>query len=164
MLSGSNLRAEWKCPTCQWEWQAPVKNRVRSKAGCPKCSRALRVTQPQLTFAEAQPAELSDWDDKRNDAEGFYPDEITLGSGKLVHWICSCCPRGQPHRWTASANSRMGAGSGCAVCAGKQVCVCNSLQSLVPSVAAEFVMDKTGFAPSEVTAGSKKKVWWRNAR
>ena len=137
----ADFRAHWKCPTCEWEWQAPIKDRTRRQAGCPECSCALRVTQQQPTFAEAQPACLSEWDYELNDAEDIHPDNTTLGSRKLVHWICSCCPRGQPHRWTASPNSRIGASSGCAVCAGRQCCVCNSLASLFPCLAAEFDED-----------------------
>lgn len=97
------------------------------------------------------------------DAEDIYPDNITLGSDKLVHWICSCCPRGQPHHWTASPSRRIGSGSRCLVCAGRQACVCNSLGSLFPVIAAKFDVDKNGFGPSDITAGSNKKVWWRNA-
>ena len=164
VLAGSSLRAEWQCPTCEWEWRAPIERRVHTSAGCPKCSRALRVTQPQPTFAEAQPAKLSEWDFERNDAEGFYPEGIILGSTKQVHWICSHCLRGQPHRWRPSPKSRIGHGKGCAVCAGKQACVCNSLESLSPSVAAEFDVDKNGFAPSKTTARSHKKVSWRTAK
>ncbi|KAL3143853.1 hypothetical protein ABBQ32_003675 [Trebouxia sp. C0010 RCD-2024] len=164
MLAGSNIRAEWQCPACKYEWSAPVGGRVRSGAGCPKCSLASRVKHPQPTFAEAQPVELAEWDHERNEAEGFYPHLVTLGSGKLVHWICSCCPRGQPHRWRAPPYSRVRCGIGCAVCGGKQACVCNSLESLFPSLAAEFDVGQTGFAPFEVTAWSNKEVWWRNAK
>ena len=128
------------------------------------CSHAQTVKHSQPTCAEAQPACLAEWDYERNDAEDIYPDSITLGSNKLVHWICSRCPRGQPHRWTAKPYTRVGQGCGCAVCAGRQACVCNSLESLFPSVAGEFDVDKNGFAPSEITAGSKKKVWWRHAQ
>ena len=106
---------------------------------------------------------MAQWDYERNDAEDMSPDYITLGSNKLVHWVCSCCPRGQPHRWTAPPHSRIGHGSGCPVCAGQQACVCNSVESLFPSVAAEFDVDKNGFAPSEIRARSNKEVWWRNA-
>ena len=163
MLAGSSFRAEWKCPTCSWEWAAPIADRVRNRAGCPKCSQALKITQPQPTFAEAQPAQLADWDYERNDADGFHPANLTLSSGKHVHWMCSRCPRGQPHRWTASPNNRIGAGSRCPVCAGQQACVCNSLESLAPSFASEFDVDKNGFAASEIAAQSNKLVWWRNA-
>ncbi|KAL3144683.1 hypothetical protein ABBQ38_001810 [Trebouxia sp. C0009 RCD-2024] len=164
VLAGSNSRAEWKCPACKYEWAAPVGQRVRTGAGCPKCSHASRVMHSQPTFAKAQPAELAEWDHERNEAEGFYPHLVTLGSVKQVHWICSCCPRGRPHRWTALPRSRVLSGEGCAVCAGRKACVCNSLESLYPSLAAEFDVENTGFAPSEVTAWSNKEVWWRNAK
>ena len=162
VLAGSRFRAEWKCPSCQQEWQAPIFMRTRAKSGCPTCSRALKVTQSRPTFAKAQPACLTEWDYELNDAREIYPHKVTLGSNKKVQWICLCCPRGQPHRWAASAVNRIANGSGCAVCAGQQPCVCNSLESLVPSVAAEFDADKNGFASSEITAGSDRKVWWRN--
>ena len=158
---GSHYRAEWQCPACKYEWKASVYLRSRSGAGCPKCSAKNRKKTSQPTFAEAQPAELAQWDFERNEAEGFYPHNVTLGSTKQVHWICSCCPRGQPHRWTAPPYVRVGQHTGCGVCAGMQACVCNSLESLVPSVAAEFDEDKNGFGPSEVTAHSHKVVWWR---
>ena len=164
VLAGSNFRAEWKCPACKWKWQASIESRVRAVAGCPKCSRSLRVTDPQPTFAEAQPVELAEWDYERNQVEGFHPEVITLGSRKQVHWICSRCPKGQPHRWTAAPHNRIGQGKGCAVCAGKQACVCNSLECLFPLIAAEFDVDKNGFAPSEVRAKFNKEVWWRNAK
>ena len=240
-MAGSNLKAEWKCPACKLEWQAQISHRSHRSSGCPKCSQANKVVQCQPTFAEAQPPELVDWNFERHDAEGIYPDNTTLGSNKmvhwiclcclrgqphcrraapysrvgdgqgcpvcagkqvcvcnsveslfpltaaewdyesndaegiypdqttagshkLVHWICLCCPRGQPHRWTAPPYSRTGQGQGCAVCAGKQACLCNSLEFLFPSLAAEFDVDENGFAPPEVTAHSYKKVWWRNAK
>ncbi|KAL3145724.1 hypothetical protein ABBQ32_003255 [Trebouxia sp. C0010 RCD-2024] len=163
VLAGSSSRAEWKCPDCNHEWKAPIARRIVTRAGCPKCSSRKRKQTSQPTFAEAQPPELAEWDHERNEAEGFYPNHITLGSNKLVHWICSHCPRGQPHHWTAMPKNRIGQGSGCAVCAGWQACVCNSLESLFPSVAAELDVDRNGFAPSEITAQSSKEVWWRNA-
>ena len=164
VLAGSNAKAEWKCPVCNLEWQACIKGRVRGRSGCPKCSQASKVNQSHPTFTEAQPACLAEWDYECNDAEDIYPDKITLGSGKLVHWVCSCCPRGQPHRWTARPNMRITNGTGCAVCAGQQACVCNSLESLFPSLAAEFDVEKNGFAASEITAQSNKEIWWSNVK
>lgn len=118
----------------------------------------------QVSVAESQPACLAEWDFDRNDEGGFYPEVVTLGSGKLVHWICSRCPKGQPHRWTAWPASRIGSGSGCPVCAGQQACACNSPEALFQSVAAEFDVDKNGFTPSEMTGQFNKKVWWSNAK
>ncbi|KAL3150115.1 hypothetical protein ABBQ38_013454 [Trebouxia sp. C0009 RCD-2024] len=164
VLAGSNSRAEWQCPDCNWAWRAIIKSRVRKNSGCRKCSARNRTQQPQPTFAEAQPPELAQWNHERNDAEGFFPHNVTLGSDKQVHWICSCCPRGQPHRWTARPNDRVSKGQGCPMCDGKHVCRCNSLESLCPSIAAEFDVDKNGFAPAEVVARSHERVWWRNAK
>ncbi|KAL3150096.1 hypothetical protein ABBQ38_013437 [Trebouxia sp. C0009 RCD-2024] len=164
VLAGSKTRAEWKCPACKWGWQASIASHIRNGSGCPKCSASNLRKQSQPTFAEAQPPELAEWDHERNEAEGFYPHTTTLGSQKRVHWICPCCPGGQLHRWTAMPTDRVRRGTGCPVCDGKQACVCNSLQSLFPSVAAEFDVYKNGFAPSEITAASFKKVWWRNAK
>ena len=164
VLAGSNAKAEWKCPACSKEWQAYIKDRVRKRSGCPRCSQAHKIMQAQPTFLEAQPVCLVESDYERNNAENIYPDNTTLGSNKQVHWVCSRCPRGQPHRWTAMPCNRIGEGNGCAVCAGWRACDCNSLESLFPLVAAEFDVDKNGFAPSEITAHSNKKVWWRNVK
>ena len=116
VLAGGHYRAEWKYPACNLEWQAPIDMRTRKKSGCPKRSRASKVIQSQPTSLAAQPACLAEWDYERTDAEEFYPDNITLGSKKQVHWVCSCCPRGQLHHWIAFPNTCIGQGSGCAVC------------------------------------------------
>ena len=164
VVAGSHFRAEWKCPTCTWEWQADIHGRVRNRSGCPKCTQQSKGHQSQPTFAEAQPACLSEWDYEHNNAKDIYPDSTTLGSHKSVHWICSRCPRGQPHRWRAAPYARIGIGNNCPVCIGHQPCVCNSLDSLFPSLAAELDVDKNGFAASEIAARSMKEVWWRNVK
>ncbi|KAL3143820.1 hypothetical protein ABBQ32_003647 [Trebouxia sp. C0010 RCD-2024] len=166
VLAGSRSKAHWKCSACKCAWQARIDARVRARSGCPKCARqrCARSLTSQPTFAEAEPAELAEWDHDRNEADGFYPDQITLGSSRQVHWICSCCPKGQPHRWTAMPNHRVGRGQGCPACAGHLVCVCNTLETIFPSIATELDVDKNGFAPSEVTAWSRQKGWWKNAK
>ena len=59
-------------------------------------------------------------------------------------------------------HDRIGKGSGCNVCAGRQACVCNSLEAVFPALAAEFDTEKNGFPPSEITAWSNTEVWWRS--
>ena len=53
VLAGSDFRVEWKCPTCNTKWQAPIRSRVRSAAGCPTCNRFLSrsplLLQPSLS-------------------------------------------------------------------------------------------------------------------
>ena len=164
VLGGSGVEAEWQCPVCKQKWRASINRRVHTGSGCAKCSTRNRTRRSQPTFAEAQPAELAEWDHERNNEDGLYPHKITLCSSKHVHWICLCCPRGQLHRWTATPADRMSNGSGCPCCAGMQACVCNSLESLFPAIAAEFDEDKNGFAPAEIVARSHKQFWWRNAK
>ena len=118
VVAGSNLRAAWKCPDCSCEWQAFINKRAHNRSGCPICSQRRKHGHEQPTFAKARPACLAEWDYERNDEVGLHPEVITLGSNKQLHWICSCCPRGQPHRWTAPPCKRVGKGQGSAVCAG----------------------------------------------
>ena len=50
---------------------------------------------------------------------------------------------------------------GCPYCVGKRVDKTNSLESLLPYIAKEWNYDKNKSLPSEVTIGSRKKVWWK---
>lgn len=34
---------------------------------------------------------INEWNWEKNNELGFYPDKITLGSGKKVWWICNDC-------------------------------------------------------------------------
>ena len=163
VLAGSNSRAEWRCPDCKLEWQACIAPRVSRNAGCPRCSLKNGSGRHHPTFEEDKPAVMEDWDYESNAADGIFPRNTTHGSSKLVHWTCKCCPRGQLHRYQATAFSRTQAKPrGCPYCAGKQPCICNSLESLHPSIAAELDHDKNGFSAAEVTAYSNKNVWWRD--
>ncbi|KAL3143851.1 hypothetical protein ABBQ32_003673 [Trebouxia sp. C0010 RCD-2024] len=70
--ASSTFTAEWRCPACKYEWQTPIGRRVCVGSGCPKCSLASRVMHSHPTFAEADPAELAQWDHERNAAEGCH--------------------------------------------------------------------------------------------
>ena len=164
VLAGSGARAEWKCPDCKWEWQAVINQRTCKIRGCPKCSsRNRKPKRSYPTFDQGKPPELADWDHERNAADGIFPCNTSLCSNKLVHWTCKHCPKGQLHRYQAMARYRSGEQqSGCPYCAGKLPCVCNSLESLHPLIAAEMDCNKNGFTAAEVLAYSHKKVWWRD--
>ncbi len=55
--------------------------------------------QPSLT--QSQHPAMLEFDFERNRRAGLDPDKITAGSNKMVHWICTKCPRGQPHLFMA---------------------------------------------------------------
>ncbi|DBA82299.1 TPA: hypothetical protein ACH3X2_000565 [Trebouxia sp. C0005] len=164
-LAGTNLRAEWKCPICSHEWQAQVAACVRDDSGCPCCNRFGSVgnSHKQPTFEAAQHPLLLEWDYKRNTQESIHPQNTTLGSQKLVHWVYHKCPQGQPHLFCMTPNNRTNRRiKGCPYCAGKQVCECNSLQTRYPMVSAEWDFAKNDLTPAQVTFGTSRSVWWVN--
>jgi hypothetical protein len=168
-LAGSNLRAEWKCPTCSHEWQAQVACRVQQDSGCPRCSSKLGRRTIQPTFEEAQHELLLEWDYERNAADGIHPSTTTLGSQKLVHWVCHNCPKGQLHLYQMVPNNRIRKrgsgrrGSGCPYCAGQQVCKCNSLQTHYPMLSSEWDFARNDMTPAQVTTRSSQVVWWNSS-
>ncbi len=161
---GSKLKAEWKCPTCSFEWQAPVQNRAKYDSGCPRCSKAQgrRATRP--TFAAVQHPLLHQWDYEQNSKDGIYPHDTTLGSKKRVHWVCNKCPKGKLHLYQMTPNHRTNRQrAGCPYCAGQQVRKCNSLQAHYPMVSPEWDFAKNDLMPSQVTSRSDQLVWWKSS-
>ena len=158
----------WRCSSCQHSWKAHIHRRTLQFAGCPECAvqkRRKRRKQPSLTAAGTRA--MQHWDHERNAAEGLNPANITLGSSKKVHWLCSECPMGVPHRWYVSPNARFkssGIVLGCPCCSQpkKQACKCNSLQTLYPEIAAEWDFTKNDDTPDDFTAYSYQIVWWIN--
>jgi len=98
---------------------------------------------------------LREWDAEKN--KPLTPDDITCGSRRKVWWRCA---RG--HSWTSSVEIRC-SGSGCPYCAGKRPVVGETdLATLFPNLAREWHPTKNGeLRPTDLTAGSDKKVWWR---
>ena len=162
VLAHSNKRSHWQCPECGHTWVATPTVKVSNNSGCPKCSKPTKHKR-HPTFAECQHTLLAQWHHQQNAVEGLFPDKITLQSNKKVHWLCNKCPLGQQHAWAASPNRRLGKKQpGCPFCAGKAACTCNSLQSLYPSIAAEWDFDSNDKTPDDFTASSTYVVWWHS--
>lgn len=167
VLAHSNKPAHWRCCHCKHEWLAKPAQKVHSASGCPKCAKSsigrCQVNHP--SFAECQHRLLAEWDHNLNAAEGFFPDNVTLGSRKQVHWLCNKCPLGQRHFYIAKPSSRLSnkKPTGCPFCAGQAACKCNSLQTHFPSIAAEWDYGKNAGIPQDHTFGSNREVWWHNA-
>ena len=106
---------------------------------------------------------MLEFDSERNRRAGVDPDKITAGSNKMVHWICNKCRKGQVHVFVASPQNRLGNNRGCPCCASKKACICNSLQSLYPALAAEYDTARNGVGPEQVLSRSGKMVFWKNA-
>ena len=100
---------------------------------------------------------MGEWDWIRNNDAALYPDMLTCGSDKKVWWICK-----NGHSFCSPISNRAGLGNGCPYCANKKVLMgYNDLETINPILAKEWNYDKNiGLKPSDITAGSNKKVWW----
>ena len=165
VLATSQQPAHWHCSACQHEWITLPHTKTMNNSGCPQCNQGGpgRTRKRHPTFAQCQHSLLEEeWDHARNAAHGLFPTNVTLASRKKVHWSCHCCPMGHPHLWTAAPASRVGLSTGCPFCAGKAVCKCNSLQTLFPSIAADWHHELNHKTPSDYTAMSHCLVWWQS--
>ncbi|KAL3140451.1 hypothetical protein ABBQ38_004710 [Trebouxia sp. C0009 RCD-2024] len=164
VVAQSHRLIKWHCKVCGCKWEATPNARVsKRKAGCPQCADVAktkkRTTHP--TFAECNHPLLAEWDYKRNAAQGHYPDKVRLRSHKQIFWLCTKCPAGQEHSWSAMPLDRTDRKeSGCPFCAGKAACACNSLLALYPDTAAEWDYSKDQGQPSDHTASSSYLAWW----
>ncbi len=163
VTAGSHTRRHWLCPLCGHSWQAKIHVKVDGQSGCPKCSSINKPWNRQPSLTQSQHPAMLDFDFERNQRAGLDPDKITAGSAKMVHWICTKCPKGRPHLFVASPANRLGKNSGCPFCATRKACTCNSLHSLYPELAAEYDTARNDVGPEQVLPRSRKLVFWKNA-
>ena len=163
VMAGSTTRRHWLCPTCHHSWQAKPCMKVCVQSGCPKCSSISKPWNRQPVLTQSQHPAMLEFDFERNQRAGLDPDKITAGSNKMVHWICNKCPKGQAHLFVASPQNRLGCNTGCPCCANKKACICNSLQSLFPALAAEYDIARNGVGPEQVLLTSHKLAFWKDA-
>jgi hypothetical protein len=116
--------------------------------------RAVRAGENDL--ASAFPAVAAQWHPTKNGS--LTPDQVAPFSNRKVWWQC---PRG--HSYQAWIQHRTGRSSGCPYCAGRKVLPgFNDLATVEPKVAAQWHPELNGaLTPRQVTAGSRKKVWWQ---
>ena len=163
VMAGSTTRRHWLCPLCGYSWQAKIFGKVAKNSGCPKCSRMNKPWNRQPSLTNSKHPAMLECDYDRNRRAGLDPDKITAGSNKMVHWICTKCPKGQPHLFVAPPYRRMGNNQGCPCCANQKACICNSVQSLYPALVAEYDTAKNGTGLEHILPGSDKLAFWKDA-
>ena len=84
----------------------------------------------------------------------LHPNEVVAGSSAKVWWICS-----KGHEWETNINVRT-RGSGCPFCSNQKVCKDNCLETTNSELLKEWDYNKNVIRPSEIVAGTHKKVWW----
>lgn len=147
---GSNKLYWWK-GSCGHEWQTSAKARSCGEQ-CPICSNA-RIIAGVNDLRTLKPELAMEWSEKNSPLE---PTMVGPGTHKKVIWRGWC-----GHEWVASVQSRV-KGTGCPYCSHNIVLSgFNDLQTLHPNVAKEWSPKNLPLLPSQVTAYSNKKMWWK---
>lgn len=140
----------WKCRHGH-TWYASLKKRIAGR-GCQVCCGRV-VVKGINDLASKHPFLLYEWDYEKN--KDVSPENISAGSGKKVWWKCA-----QGHSWQDTVNHRAD-GRGCPYCGNKKIIEGeNDLASTHPQLLKEWDYDKNIIKPTQVVAGSSKKVKW----
>lgn len=101
------------------------------------------------------PALKAEWAAEENAPLKF--SDLTAGSHRIVWWRCP-----KRHLYRSQVKSRV-QGTGCPVCAGRVVLPDeNSLAARYPDLVSEWDAEKNApLLPTQVSAGTLRKVWWR---
>ena len=115
----------------------------------------VKLVKGENDLATVNPVLAKEWHPTKNG--NLNPEDITSGSSKEVWWLC---PKG--HSYSMVINQRTKRGYGCPYCSGRRVLKgINDLATTNPELAKEWNYEKnSGLTPCDVTAGSRKKVWW----
>ena len=151
---GSHERVWWRCEQGH-KWQAAIYARTNG-SGCPYCA-GKKVGQGN-DLMSLYPELAAQWDLQKNAPRK--PSDFSAGSQRLVWWRCE-----KGHSWRAQIRSRV-SGCGCPVCADRLVVAGeNSLADASPELARQWDAEKNApLTPQQVTAGTRRKVWWKCAR
>lgn len=114
-----------------------------------------------ISMAKASPKVALMWDYRKNC--GFGPEDFSYGSSVRAWFIC---PKGKDHVFQISISSIVRAAraesafSGCGFCKGNRASITNNLKRHFPRIAKEWMAEKNGMEPDQVSWGSNKMVWW----
>ena len=149
----SHKKAWWKCEKGH-EWNAQIKSRTYG-CGCPVCTNKVLLpgTNDLLTVC---PDIKEYWDYEKN---GDLKPEMFLPGNKTDIWWR--CKEGHSFRNQIATQARNM--KSCPYCSGRlPIPGETDLQTLYPQIASEWDYDKNfPLKPSEVTAFSNRKVWWK---
>lgn len=109
-----------------------------------------------ISLAAKEPSLIIEWS-TRNDP--LTPSDVSYASHKQVWWKGSC-----GHEWQAVVKSRSLNHTGCPYCSNQKVLIgFNDLASVFPTLAQEWSDRNLPLLPTEVTARSVKKYWWKGS-
>jgi Zn finger protein HypA/HybF involved in hydrogenase expression len=103
VLAGTNSKLDWKCSTCEHEWQAFGNNRVKG-SGCPACAGQRLHSDGRNSMYNTHPQLAKEYQGEAN--------LIIAGTNKKLDWKCITCE----HEWKTMGSHRVN-GKGCPACA-----------------------------------------------
>ena len=149
----SNIRVWWKCKEHNHSYDTLLASRTYSNSDCPYCSGA-RVLSGYNDFQTLYPELAKEWDYELNG--NTTPDLIAPQTHKKYWWKCE-----KGHSYLMSGENKV-KGCGCQYCCGRMVLEgFNDLATTHPEILNEWDYDKNTILPTQVTAGSHTKVWWK---
>lgn len=123
------------------------------------------------SLSHCYPEIAQEWHPTKNGI--LSPDKVNKGSRYVVWWLGKC-----GHEWQMPVSARTSKPyfdekqkkiqhkpQGCPYCSGKRILVgFNDLESKYPEFSSQWDYEKNGdLKPTDIMAGSDKKVWWRCA-
>lgn len=125
-----------------------------SGRGCSVCS-GHTVIAGVNDLQTTNPVIAREWNYQRN--EKLKPTDVVVGTHLNLWWVC-----GSGHEWQSTGRNRK-AGNNCPICAGQSARAgINDMATTHPELARQFDTKKNhGISPSEVIAGTNKKLWWK---
>lgn len=152
VIAGSNKTLWWMCEFGH-EYESSGSKRTSGQS-CPVCSNH-KVQVGFNDLASQFPEIANTWDRDKNGH--LSPTQVTPGSARKFWWVCSL-----GHKYQTTPGARVH-GIGCSICAGKKVLVgVNDLATTHPLLLAEWNFKKNvDFQPTEVIAGTSKRIWWQ---
>lgn len=150
--AGSNQLYWWK-GECGHSFSMRVYCRTEQMQKCPYCSgRKILIGFNDLSTVN--PDLAKEWHPTKNG--NLKPTDVTAKSKKLVWWKGIC-----GHEWQSIVKSRSNQ-HGCPICTGRKIeRGINDLATTNPELLSEWNYSKNEIEPTEVAAGTKRKVWWR---
>lgn len=153
-VGGSYKKVWWICPKGH-SYQMSILDRTQGN-NCPVCA-GKQVISGVNDLTTTHPKLIEEWNWKKNDELGLYPNTITYGSTKKVWWKCNKCG----YEWEATPNGRTSSKTGCPCCARKIIVKgVNDLQTLFPDVAKKWHPTKNDKKPWEVAPFSNKEAYF----
>ena len=154
VVAGSNKKVWWMCDKGH-EWEASVFNRTKeNNNNCPYCSNR-KILKGYNDLATTHTELSKQWHPNKN--KDLTPSNVFAGSNTKVWWICD-----KGHEWKAFVYSRVLNNTNCPYCSNKRVLEgYNDLATKYPELSKQWHSTKNkDLTPSQVVAGSNKKVWW----